>query len=157
MHWNALYKKRFWFLYTKICYLSGAFLQLNNYATYCNLIKDLKFEDFAVKLASGSGIWQIVWATSCIMSTNNSVLNQRYYTLFYFFHAQFAVCPLLRKELQSVNQSINQPKNHLTSINLAYLTRHKHFTGLLQPWGETLFEVKPISLKVSRQQHKVQI
>lgn len=45
-----------------------------------------------------------------------------------------------------INQSINQPINQLKSINLAYLTRHKHFTGLLYPWGETLFEIKSISL-----------
>ena len=59
---------------------------------------------------------------------------------------------------QSVSQSINQLLlnrliNCSVSIILAHLTRHKHFTGLLYPWRETLFEIKPISLKISRQPH----
>ena len=58
---------------------------------------------------------------------------------------------------QSVSQSVSQSINQLLlnqlikcsiSITLAHLTRHKHFTGLLYPWRETLFEIKPISLKI---------
>ena len=106
-------------------------LQLNNYTTCHNLSKDLKFEDFAPLKFS-----------------------------------HIAVCSLLTcsKEPKSTSQSINQSWNQSISITITFVYCIYQFA--LPDWTQALYWFslplgrnpiwsKGISLKVSRQKHKL--